>query len=89
MTQLFDRLGSLDPSGDEALLLCAIVAALLGALIVLGFGLGHAPKRSFAPARNTKELDLITLWRLRRSLRRGAKAARYEARAENSVKTTL
>src|SRR5437868_376779 len=31
MTQLFERLANLDPSGDEALLLCAIVAALLGA----------------------------------------------------------
>ena len=89
ITQLLDRLASLDPSGDEALLLCAIVGALLGALILLGFGLMHAPKRSSAPTRNTKELDVVTLWRLRRSLRRGAKRALYEARAESSVKTTL
>ena len=89
MTQLFNRLASLDPSGDEALLLCAVVAALLGALILAGFGLVHAPKRTSALARNTKELDLLMLWRLRRSLRRGTKPARYEARTESSVKTAL
>jgi hypothetical protein len=89
VTQLLDRLANLDPSGDEALLLCAIVAALLGALILLSFGLMRAPKRPSAATRNTKELDLVTLWRLRRSLRRGAKPARYEARAENSVKPAL
>ena len=89
ITQLLDRLASLDPSGDEALLLCAIVGALLGALILLGFGLVHAPKRSSAPTRRTKELDLVTLWRLRRSLQRDANPKRYEARAESSVKPTL
>ena len=60
-----------------------------GALILLGFGLVHAPRRSSALARNTKELDLMMLWRLRRSLRRGTKPARYEARTESSVKTAL
>ena len=89
MTQLFERLANLDPSGDEALLLCAIVAALLSALILLGFALMRAPKRPSAPTRNTKELDLVTLWRLRKSLRRGAKPAPYEARAESSVKPAL
>ena len=75
ITQLLDRLASLDPSGDEALLLCAIVGALLGALILLGFALTHAPKRSSVATRSTKELDIVTLWRLRRSLRTGAKPA--------------
>src|SRR5438874_6502392 len=87
VTQLFDRFANLDPSGDEALLLCAIVAALLRALILLGFGLMRAPKRSSAPTRNTKELDLVTMWRPSRSLRTGAKPAPFEARAESSVKT--
>ena len=89
ITQLFEQLANLDPSGDEALLLCTIVAALLGALILLGFGLVHVPKRSSPPGRTAKELDLVTLWRLRRSLRRDTNPMRYEARAESSAETRL
>jgi len=78
----------MDPAGDEALLLCAIVAALLGGLIVLGFGLVQAPKHSSTRRRKTTELDLVTLWRLGRSLRKGKRPESRGARVDNSVKTT-
>lgn len=87
ITQLLDRLASLDPSGDEALLMCAIVAALLGGLIVLGFGVVHGQKSSLAKARKADEPDFVMLWRLRQSLRKGERARSRVARVDNSVKT--
>ena len=45
MSQLLDALIGMDPAGDGALLLCTIVAAALGVVIVVGFGLVRPPSR--------------------------------------------
>jgi len=73
MSQLLDTLIGMDPAGDGALLLCTIVAAALGVLIVVGFGLLRQPKRAPIPgakrrASTAADLDVLALWRLNRSL---------------------
>src|SRR5216683_453222 len=46
MGQLLDALIGMDPSGEGALLLCAITAAMLGILLLVGFGLVRPTRQS-------------------------------------------
>ncbi len=73
MDQLIDALLSLDPVGPGALVFGAFMAALLGAIILLGFVLVQAPeagRRGGTEGANSTgfDLDLVALWRLKRSL---------------------
>ena len=93
MGQLLDMLIGMDPAGDGALLLCAITAALLGILLVVGFGLMRPPKQSprHGPGRRVSsgaELGLPALWRLNRSLGKSAHARPGDSSSVDSVRTT-
>ena len=93
MSQLLDTLIGMDPSGDGALLLCAVTAALLGILIVVGFGLVRPTRQ--APRQGTKrrssslaELGLPALWRLNRSIGKGDRPLSGDSPSVDSVRTT-
>jgi hypothetical protein len=77
-------LADLDPSGSEAMALCAVAAAALAAFIGGGFALlrraGRADRLLAAPARRgARELGVTALWRLNRAVRRGPKHAPTES----------
>ncbi len=93
MSQLLDTLIGMDPSGDGALLLCAVTAALLGMLIVVGFGLVRPKSQS--PRQGTRrrssslvELGLPALWRLNRSIGKGDHPLSADSPSVESVRTT-
>ncbi len=76
MSQLLDTLAGMDPAGDAALLLCVIIAALLGVVILVGFGLIQPPARlgrkgARRRASTAADLDLLALWRLKGTLGKG------------------
>ena len=93
MSQLLDRLIGMDPSGEGALLLCAITAALLGILLLVGFGLVRAPKQSSRQgtsrgAATVAQLGLPALCRLNRSLEQNADPRTGDSSSVDSVRTT-
>jgi hypothetical protein len=93
MSQLLDTLIGMDPSGDGALLLCAITAGLLGILLMVGFGLVRSPRRSSTlgasrRASSVAELGLPALWRLNRSLGKSAHPRRGDSPSVDPVRTT-
>jgi hypothetical protein len=93
MSQLADTFVGMDPSGDGALLLCAIMAATLGLLLVVGFGLVRPPQRSSKPGARRRrstvaDLGVLSLWRLNRSLGKSAHPQTCDAPAVDSVKMT-
>ena len=92
MDQLLDTLIGMDPSGDGALLLCAITAAMLGILLLVGFGLVRPTRQS--PKQGTTrrlsgagELGLPALWRLNRSIGKSAHPLRGDSPSVDSVRT--
>jgi len=90
MSQLLDTLIGMDPSGEGALLLCTIVAAALGVLLLVGFGLVRPPRQSSRQggkrrASTVADLGLLSLWRLNRSL---GKSAHAEPGDPPTVRTT-
>jgi hypothetical protein len=93
MSQLLDTLIGMDPSGGGALLLCTIMAAALGVLLVVGFGLVRPPRQSSRPgarrrASTVADLGLLSLWRLNRSLGTRAHAQPGDPPTVDSVRTT-
>jgi len=93
MSQLFDTLIGMDPSGEGALLLCTIMAAALGVLLVVGFGLVRPPRQSSRQggkhgASTVADLGLLSLWRLNRSLGKRAHPRPGDAPAVDPVRTT-
>jgi len=92
MSQLLDTLIGMDPAGDGALALCTIMAAALGVLILVGFGLVRPPKRAPMPgakrrASTVADLDLVALWRLKRSLGKSAQPQSSDSPPVDSVRT--
>ena len=93
MSQLLDALIGMDPAGDGALLLCTIVAAALGVVIVVGFGLVRPPSRvpmsgpKKRRASTAADLDVLELWRLKRSLGKRAGPRSSDSPAVDSVGT--
>ncbi len=92
MSQLLDTLIGMDPSGDGALLLCAITAALLGILVAVGFGLVRPAKHSSRqatkrPASTVADLGLLSLWRLNRSIGKGAHPQPGDSSTVDSART--
>ena len=92
MSQLLDTLIGMDPSGDGALLLCAITAALLGILQVVGFGLVRPTRQS--PKQGTRgrssdagELGLPALWRLNRSISKSTHRLSSDSASADSMRT--
>ena len=93
MSQLLDTLIRMDPSGDGALLLCTIMAALLGILLVVGFGLMRPTRQSPKPgtrrrASTIADLGLPALWRLNRSIVKSADPRTGDSSSVDSVRTT-
>jgi len=92
MSQFLDTLIGMDPSGDGALLLCAITAALLGILVAVGFGLVRPAKHSSRqaakrPASTVSDLGLLSLWRLNRSIGKGAHPLSGDSPSVDSART--
>jgi len=93
MSQLLDTLIGMDPSGEGALLLCTIMAAALGVLLVVGFGLVRRPRQSSRPGARRRtstvaDLGLLSLWRLNRSLGKSAHPRPGDPPTVDSVRTT-
>ncbi len=93
MSQLLDTLIGMDPSGDGALLLCAITAALLGILVAVGFGLVRPAKHSSRqaakrPASTVADLGLLSLWRLNRSIGKSAQPLSGDSPPVDHLRTT-
>jgi hypothetical protein len=92
MSQLIDTLVGMDPAGDGALALCVIMAAVLGVLTAVGFGLVRAPKQLRSDgaerlASTAADLNLLALWRLNRSLGKSAHPQPGESPPVESVRT--
>ena len=93
MSQLLDTLIGMDPSGEGALLLCTIMAAALGVLLVVGFGVVRPPRQSSRQgekrrASTTADLGLLSLWRLNRSLGKSAHRQPGDSSTVDTVRTT-
>lgn len=93
MSQLFDTLIGMDPSGEGALLLCTIMAAALGVLLVVGFGLVRPPRQPSRRggerrASTAADLGLLSLWRLNRSLGKSAHPQPGDSSTVDTVRTT-
>jgi hypothetical protein len=93
MSQLLDTLIGMDPSGEGALLLCAIMAAALGVVLVVGFGLVRPPRQSSRQgarwrASTVADLGLLSLWRLNRSLGKSDHPQSDDSSTVDTVRTT-
>ena len=92
MGQLLDALIGMDPSGEGALLLCAITAALLGILLLVGFGLVRPTRQSPRQGMRRRpsgagELGLPALWRLNRSIGKSAHPLSGDSPSVDSART--
>ena len=90
MSQLLDTLIGMDPVGGGALLLCAIMAALLGVVIVVGFSLVRPSTRSSRKggASAAPDLGLLALWHLNRALAKSAHRRPGDSRPVEPVRPT-
>ena len=94
MSQPLHTLIGMDPSGDGALLLCMIMAAALGVLLLVGFGCVRPPPRPSSRqdakrrASRVADLGLLSLWRLNRSLGKSAHRQPGDSSTVDKVRTT-
>ena len=83
----------MDPTGAEAMALCAAAALVLAVLVLGGFLMIGRANRRQAQARNpssdSEALGVVALWRLNRAMRRVSLAPRTNPNSAHGPGTTV